>query len=707
MEGLLITIILAGGDASPSGIDFDTQIIPVLTKAGCNAGACHGAAAGRGEFRLSLYGGDPDLDYQSIVHELEGRRINLARPDESLVLLKATESISHGGGPRLPLDGAGAELLRRWVAEGAMRAKAESLDGFRVEPRSVVVERIGDTVDLKATAEFSSGLQVDVTPWTMFTVEDSASLEIDAESGSLTVLRRGRHLAVARYLDRVVPIEIIVPLRDDAVDLSGEPRSGFIDRYILSMLEVLRVPVSPRADDAAFLRRVTLDLTGRLPTPEVQRAYLADSRPAKRVRLVDRLLRSDEFTEYWTFRISRLLRMRSMPDDAKATQTYFAWLKDRVAGNVPYGQLVRDLLTSSGDTHEVGPANFYRTARGAREQAELVSEVLMGTRLRCANCHNHPLDRWTQDDYHGLAAVFAGIDRGRFIKVSGRGEVTHPRTGEAAVPRIPGERFLNEGQDDRQRFAVWLTARENPYFAKAIVNRLWKAMMGRGLIEPADDLRSTNPATHSSLLEELADDFVQHDYDLRHTLREIALSETYGRSGASLPGNQSDDRYYSHALVRPLDPEVLADAIADVTGVAEEYRNHPSGTRAVSLADPYIESETLDVLGRCSREASCESPEESDADGLTLKLHLMNGPLLNRRIAHSDGRLSQLLSAGKSPVEVVRHFYQRALGRHPVDEEFEFWRRRLNAVDTAHQRRELLEDFVWSLMTCREFVTNH
>ncbi len=703
MNAIVMMLLVVAADAESSHVDFDTRVIPVLTKAGCNTGACHGAAAGRGEFRLSLYGGDPEFDHRSIARELEGRRVNLARPDESLLLLKATESINHGGGPRLDIDGSGAQLLQDWIEAGALRSRSSTLKQFKVQPRTHVAARVGEFVALSAAAQFSSGAPTDVTQWTVFTPEDSAAVEIDPKTAQAKVLRRGRHIVVARYLDHVVPIEIIVPLSDQVVELSGEPVGNFVDGQVLQTLEDLRLPVSPKADDSAFLRRLTLDLTGRLPTPKMQDDYLRNKEPNKQRQLVDRLLSSDEFTEYWTLRFAKLLRIRSQPGDAKAALTYHSWLKKQIDDGVGYDQLARELLTASGDTHQVGPASFYRTVSGPREQAEFTSEFFMGTRLRCANCHNHPLDRWTQDDYHGLAAVFAKVKQGRVIDVAANGEVSHPRTGEAAIPKIPGERFLDE-QDGRSGMAEWLTDPRNPFFAKAAVNRLWKAMMGRGLVEPTDDLRATNPATHPPLLAELADDFVEHGYDLRHTLRVIALSSAYGRTSQPVPENRSDDRFYSHAFSKPLEPEVLADAIADVTGVFDQYSDHPAGTRAVSLFDSKIESETLEVLGRCSREESCETNGEASG-GMTLKLHLLNGPVLNRRIVSAEGRLSKLVTSGVSPAEIVTRFYRLSLCRDPSSVEREFWQQKLGASDD--EDREVLEDFLWSLLTCREFVTNH
>ncbi|HSG70760.1 MAG TPA: DUF1549 and DUF1553 domain-containing protein [Planctomycetaceae bacterium] len=706
MQAILMLIAAVTTTSVEPAADFDNQIIPVLTKAGCNTGACHGAAVGRGGFKLSLYGGDPELDYRSIVLELEGRRINLTRPAESLLILKPTESISHGGGTRLEYEGTGANLLERWIREGARRNQSKQLQEFQVSPRSQVVERIGESIPLSATARFSDGSTVDVTRWTVFTPEDPAAVEVDPETASARLLRRGRQIVVARYLDRVVPIELLVPLSDEAVDLSNESRKDFIDEQILDVLSTLRLPVSPAADDATFLRRITLDLTGRLPTFEQTSAFLTNHNPDKRTELIDRLLASDEFNEFWTLQLARLFRIRSQAGDKQAALTYHTWLKAQIANRTPYDQIARQMLTATGDTHEYGPVNFYRTVGGPREQAEFTSELFMGNRLRCANCHNHPLDRWTQDDYHGLSAIFAKLERGRVIEVATSGEVIHPRTGEAAVPRIPGEYFLETSDDGRTEFADWLTNRDNPYFAKAIVNRLWKAMLGRGLVEPTDDLRDTNPATHPALLEQLATDFVEHGYDLRHTLRLIAQSAAYSRSAQTLTANQSDDRYYSHALTRPLSAEVLADAIADITGIADRYEDQPAGTRAVTLFDPQIKSETLDILGRCDRTESCETGDEATG-GLTRQLHLFNGPLLNRRVTDPEGRLTQLMADEKPPAEIITEFYLRALNRPPSSQEQEFWNQQLSAAESPQQQRELLEDFVWSLLTCREFITNH
>ena len=716
MQAVTILLWITATSASAAEpVDFNTGVMPVLTKAGCNTGACHGAAVGRGGFRLSLYGGDPQFDYHSIVLELEGRRVNLARPNESLILLKATESISHGGGPRLAYDGARAKILEQWIGEGSLRRKQRTLRNFEVVPRSHILKEPGEKLVLQTTATFSDSSNQDVTSSTVFTPEDSAAVEVDATTAEAKLLRRGRHIVVARYLDRVVPIELIVPLSDQPVDLDSAPRRNFIDTEVLGLLKTLRIPISGQVDDVTFLRRVTLDLTGRLPTVEEAQQFAvpfeqtagvesAKKKKGRRAALVSQLLASEQFNDYWTLKLARLLRIRSQPQDKQGALAWHSWLKTQLRERTPYDRMARLMLVSAGDSHEVGQANFYRAVGGARAQAEYVSELFLGSRLRCANCHNHPLDRWTQDDYHGLSAIFAKVQQGRVIRISPSGQVIHPRTGEAAAARIPGSHFLADSGDNRVALAKWLTNRDNPFFAKAIVNRLWKAMMGRGLVEPTDDFRDTNPATHPELLDRLARDFVEHDYDLRHTLKTIALSSSYARSSSTTAKNKADDRFYSHAIARPLEAEVLADAISDVTGLPETYGDEPEGTRAVTLFDPKISSQSLDILGRCSREDSCETASET-VGGLARKLHLLNGPLLNRRIADKNGRLAKLLRQEKSPAKIVDEFYLRALGRDPSQKERAFWQRQL--AISAGETKKALEDFLWALLTCREFATNH
>ncbi|MGI9466047.1 MAG: DUF1549 domain-containing protein [Rubripirellula sp.] len=709
---LFVAVLPLDSDAV---IDFDHDVIPVLTKAGCNTGACHGAAIGRGGLKLSLYGSDPVADYRAIALELKGRRVNLLEPEQSLVLMKPTEAMEHGGGFRIDPESKAAARLTQWIRAGAKYDDLKLRPQFlrlEVLPSSVVIRDPNERLNLKSVAHFSDGSVRDVTRETVFTPEDPAAVEVDFQTAQVRVLRNGRHVVIARYLSQVKPVEIMLPFRGASLNGDADDQrqfldqKQFIDRAINELLATLGIPLSGDAGDDVFLRRVTLDLTGRLPDAETMQVFLADDESKRRVNLIDRLLESDEFTEYWTLQLAKLLRIHVQPGNEIGAQRYHQWLRRQIAENVGYDVIAKKLLTAQGDTSQVGQANFYRTVGGPREQAEFTSELFMGTRLRCANCHDHPLDRWTQDDYHGLAAVFAKIRSGQTVEVSDNGQVIHPKTGKNAIPRIPGAKFVDESDEPLNAFADWLVADQNPYFARAIVNRLWKVMMGRGLVEPADDLRATNPATHPKLLKKLADDFAEHGFDLRHTVRLIAESQAYARSSHAIRGNESDVRYYSHRIDQSLEPEVLADAISDVLGISESYGDKPLGTRAVNLANPKIASQTLDALGRCARESSCEVPVASaGTGGLTLKLHLFNGPVLNRRIAASHGRLSRLIVAGKTNESIVEEFYRVALSRPVTKSEKEFWSRQLK--ERNGERRKLLEDFVWSLLTCKEFVTNH
>ncbi|MCA1684434.1 MAG: DUF1549 domain-containing protein, partial [Planctomycetia bacterium] len=460
MSGLALILaaaLLATGSERP--VDFDTEVMPILTRSGCNAGACHGAAIGRGGFKLSLLGGDPARDFEAVVHELEGRRVNLARPAESLILSKATGRIDHEAGMRFSGDGDAAERLLTWIGAGAPRLESRRLRDLVVDPVRKVVEPVGSSVAIRVRARFDDGSDEDVTRWTVLTPAEPSAVELRRanESTVAVVHRAGRNVVIARYLDRVVPVQLIVPMADRPADLSNEPRRNLIDEAVLATLETLRIPPSPLSDDAAFLRRVRLDLTGRLPGVDEVRAFLADRDPSKRERLVDRLLASDAFDEYWTFRLASLLRIRPQGNDAEAAAVFHRWVLGQVSSRSSFGAMARSLLTATGDTHRNGPANFHRVVGDPRSQAEYVAQVFLGVRLQCANCHNHPLDRWTQDDYHGLAAVFAHLERGRDVKVVARGDVTHPRTGEPARPRLPGDRFLDREEDGLAALAEWLT----------------------------------------------------------------------------------------------------------------------------------------------------------------------------------------------------------------------------------------------------------
>lgn len=694
-------------------VDFENDLIPIFTKFGCNAGACHGSAAGRGELNLSLFGGNPQADYQAIVRQFSGRRINLIYPDESLVILKPTAQTKHGGGQVLNENEEAVKLLLNWIKQGARFNTQRELERVEISPKKQIIQDLETSIQLRSIAHFSNGTTKDVTRWTVFSPEDTSAIRIGTTTSTAKMLRTGRHIILARYLTEVIPIEFISPLNTTPIDntnlnrASSQDGNTVIDGEILKLLATLRIPVSETADDAIFLRRVTLDLTGRLPVPDHVTAFLADKDPTKRETLVDSLLQSEEFNQYWTLQLAKLIRIGGQNGNSQGTLVYHRWLEQQIQDGVGYDQIARSIIMAEGDSHQVGPANFYRTTKSAGEQAEFMSELFMGARLRCANCHNHPLDKWTQDDYHGLTAILAKVDgNDQVVKVKPQTEVIHPATRETAIPRIPGDRYLTSDIDGRAELVDWLTSVDNPYFARAIVNRLWKAMMGRGLVEPVDDFRSTNPATHPELLADLANDFIMNGYDLRHTLKRIVMSDAYGRSTYTLPENVNDDRFYSHALKKPLPPEVLADAISDVLNVPDLYGDEPEGTRAVALIAPDTESEALDILGRCVRQSSCETANAS-TDGLKRKLHLFNGEILNARIGVIGGRLDKLIESDKLPMEIIDAFYLAALSRHPTETERVFWKQHIDVYASAASQQRVLEDMVWSLLTCNEFVMNH
>lgn len=703
--GFWSCVMLVAASVGPP-VHFDTEVIPVLTKAGCNSGACHGAAAGRGEFHLSLLGSDPAADYDEIVREFEGRRVNLHRPELSLLLAKPTGQLEHGGDIVLSLSENAGDRLLQWIRSGAPRGAPRKLTAFRLTPARHLFTAESELLPLRAIARFDDGQEEDVTEWTTFTVTDPSAVSLDAQA-RLRALRPGMHVVIARFLDRVAPVQVLLPYGDRPLSVALAPNDGFIDQHILQTLVDLRIPPAQSATDSEFMRRASLDLTGRLPEPVTLERYATPLSAEMRAEFVDELLRSEAFVDYWTLLFGRQLHLHTLPNETEGVVAYTAWLRQQIASATPLDQVATELLTATGDAHVVGPANFGRMVGDARGQAELVGRFFMGVRLGCANCHNHPLDRWTQDDYHGLAAIFARLERGRHVRLASRGEVTNLRTAEPAVPRIPGASYLEQTDDDlRVAYAEWLVKQDsNQQFARAMVNRLWKQMFGRGLVEPADDMRETNPPTHPELLARLATDFVEHNYDLRHVLRQIVLSNTYGRSAATNNDNRSDDRFYSHAFRRRLSPEVLVDAISDVTGVPTEFSEQLLGTRAIALVNPMASAPVLDILGRCSRVADCNDTAENSVT-VTASLHLLNGELINAKITHPDGRLQIMLRSGKSDDEIVQTFYRQALSRLPTDLELTDWRTRLHAADAA-DRAARLEDFVWALLNSREFRENH
>ncbi len=704
---LYLWIAMLAGELQSAPVDFETQVMPILTKAGCNTGACHGAAAGRGGFYLSLYGSRPATDFAQITLALEGRRIDRMHSEMSLLLLKPTEQLNHEGGTRLELDGRDFKTVQRWIDEGARRNQTRQLREFSFVSEAIVVDETRDSghrrVQLIATARFSDDAINDVLPWTVLTADDPDSVSIN-EFGIATLRRPGRHLIMARFLDQVRPLELIVPGKDvqrlPATDETGQPTQS-IDRFIKHRLDEAGLIASPTADDSTLIRRLTLDLTGRLPSPSAVQQYVNETTADKRSQLVDRLLQSEEFNDFWTHRLALLFRVPQAKGNPAAAKTYYAWLHDCVRNNVPLNRMANELLLADGSVTESGPASFYNVAGDARGQAEFVSQAFMGVRLQCANCHDHPLDAWTQDDYHGLAAVFARLKRGAVIRENKTGDVIHPVTSEPAIAKIPGGPFLSPEADYRTELATWMTSGDNAYFGKALVNRVWSHLLGRGLVQPVDDLRVTNPATHPELLDWLTQDFVDHGFQLRHVIQRICQSDVYARGTAKDSDHSATVEFYTSAIRKPMSPEVFMDAVADVTGVAAPDQGDD---RAISFAGLMSASERLDLLGRCID--ACESSTVERTD-LAVQLQLLNGAVLNDRLSSEDGTVMNAVKSGQSAELLINDFYLRALSRTPGEAEMIFWRNQFPEDVSSSRFAAVAQDFVWSLLNSDEFCTNH
>jgi hypothetical protein len=688
-------------------LDFPTHILPVLTKAGCNSGGCHGAATGQGGFKLSLLGYDPEQDHLSLTRELGARRIDLAYPPESLFLKKATRQIEHEGERRFSRDSDEAALLERWVAAGAPFGPKElRVVGLEVEPTAVLSTAPEQAIQLRVTAELSDGTGEDVTALALYSSNDDAVADV-TKRGVVQVRGSGSTGIMVRYAGQVAATLVDRPFvsQENRAAFAAFAPQNFIDELVLARLQRLHVPPSTLADDVTFLRRVSLDLAGRLPTPVEITAFLGKPESAeKRRQVIDRLLRSEEFTDLWTMRFADLLLLSGRRGSEAGTTTYHRWLHDQLARNRPWNEIVRALVTAEGSIAEVGPANYLNLANDPRDLAEHVGTMFLGTQIGCARCHAHPSDRWTQGDYHQFAAYFAKVTRDEgTVRESVRGEVEHPKTGRAVLPKPLGSEAerTDSTRSRRAELADWLVAPDNPLFAKSLVNRVWKHLLGRGLVEPVDDLRLTNPASNPALLDALAAHFVASGFDLRDLVRTIAMSRTYQLASQTVPGNERDDRFHSHALLKTPSAQVLLDVIAQATGVPEQFAGQTEPTRAVQLVGVQTPSHALDVLGRCARERSCETVSISGG-GLAQALHLINGSTINRRL--SQGLLTRIQEEKLPDDAAVRTLYLHTLSRPPTPAEATEWK---SLVATSTNRAEALEDLLWALLNSREFVFNH
>lgn len=693
-----VAAFILSASALATDFSFRTDVLPILSKAGCNSGACHGAATGQGGFRLSLLGHDPEEDYWNITREFSGRRINLDAPHESLFLRKPTHQIEHEGGRKIKRDSDSYRKLVDWIRSGASYG-SRSLKVARIEvtPPERFLSNTNEQVQLNVTAVLSDGTRREVTDLALYTSNDEGIAEVD-KTGLVLTRNRGLTSIMIRYSGQVAAVRVAVPFQETIPDQQF-PIRNFIDREIATELKRLGIPASTLSEDAEFFRRVHLDLVGRLPDSEKVRNFLGDANTQNRNAIIEQLLASDDFTDFWTLKFADLLLISGKRGSEKATATYHHWLRDQLSQNTAWNKMAASLMTAEGDITESGPPNFYALASDPRDIAEYAGSIFLGTQIGCARCHAHPTDRWTQDDYYEFSATFAKVSRdGNVIGARSSSDLQYPKTRRTVLPRPLGDsETLPVESDPRVAMAKTLTA--DPLFARAMVNRVWKHLLGRGLVEPVDDLRPTNPATHPALLEKLAAEFREHNFDLRWLIKTIAGSSTYQLSSRTIPGNRQDDRFYSHAFLKPLPAQVLVDAIAQVTGEPEQFTGQPPDIRAIQLIGAQTESYALDVLGRCKREKTCETGASSGG-GLAQALHLINGSTINHKLA--DGILAQLSS--KPTSGIIEELYFRALSRTPSEEESNFWK---STIETASNRPELLEDMLWTLLNSREFAFNH
>lgn len=723
-----VSVTGQGGLQTPS---FTAEVLPLLAHLGCAQAACHAKQGGKQGFQLSVLSYDPEADHAAITLGAGGRRINRLEPARSLLLLKATAALPHGGGQRVRPGSPEHRLLLRWLAAGApfRRVGEPSLTALELAPPERVLAPRG-TQRLLATAVYADGTRRDVTRLAEYLSNEAGIAEAEHGGRVRGSGLPGEAAVMARYLGRVAVARFIVP-RGAAVApaaYAALPRQNYIDEHVYRKLARLNLLPSPQADDATFLRRAGLDLIGTLPTPEEVRRFLAEceaerrssglppSAPALRARAaaVERFLERPEYADYWATRWVNLLLVDRDPLFPKGAFAYDRWVRDAFRENRPFDGMARELLTATGETYRDGPANFYRALATPVEQARSLTQLFLGVRLECAQCHHHPSERWSQDDFYAMAAYFARVGRkgagSEFEEVvftRRTGEVLHPKTGAPVPPRplggeAPGP--TDPEEDPREHLARWVTAPENPFFARAAVNRVWGLLMGSGLVEPVDDFRVTNPASNEALLDALARDFAGAGYDLKHLLRTITASAAYQRASTATPANARDTRNYARFLPRRLPAEVLMDAVSQVTGVPEGFQGHPRSTRAIQMWDNKLPVEFLEVFGRPSRLSVCECDRPTDGS-VTQVLHLMNNSKVQARLTAEDGTVARLVAGELSNAAVVEELYLAAYGRPPRPPE------RAAALGAflrpGTTRRAAVEDLLWVLLNTPEFVLQH
>lgn len=709
-----------GADSTVTGttparqLSFNNDVLPLLTKFGCNSGSCHGRGSGQNGFKLSLLAFDPAADYAALVEAGGGRRISWTAPDESLLLLKATAAIAHGGGSRLATDSVAYQLLHQWIAQGTPWGDASepTLTGIDVQPAEQLLQP-GETRQLMVTARYSDGSTRDVTALAEYFSQRPTHLEVSASGLIHSLGEKGESVITIRYMGIVAISRMAVPYAAhpaESLYAAFDPKT-FADQLVLAKWRQLGLVPSPSTGDAEFMRRAFIDAIGTLPAPQEVRDFLADTSPDKRDRLIDRLLDRPEYAVYWAQRWGDVLRNKQVGGEHKEHSRKFAlWLLDAFAQNMPFDKFARELIAVTGKLEEHPQMDWYRQLNSPQYRVEDTCQVFLGLRVSCANCHNHPFERISQNDYWQFAAFFAKIDAMPYgvVKTVGLkddGEMVNPRTGEKMTPKPfgGGEHPFVKGEDPRQKLVDWLVAKDNPYFALALANRLWAHYLKRGLVEAVDDLRATNPPTNPVLLDALAADFIEHGFDIKQLTRTIMKSRVYGLSSMPTPANAADRENYARHYPQRLLPYVLLDAISSATGIALKFNQFSDAKRAIELPNEAEPNDFLDVFGRTRRDTPCVCETRSEPN-LSQVLYLLFSPELQRDIASPEGAVGRLIKENKPTAEMVTDLYLRTLSRPPSEAEL------ADAgalIDNAPAKQPVAEDLLWTLLNSREFVFNH
>ena len=720
------TAVVVKNAQVPERRSFRNDVQVVFTKTGCNTGACHGAQAGKKGFKLALRGYDHEADFNTLTRQARGRRVMLSDPARSLILLKGTGAIPHGGGQRFDTASREYQIVSEWIAQGTPAPGASDATITRLEVFPKQMSLLADAKQqILVRATYTDGTQRDVTRWAIYNSTEVGVATVDPV-GQVNVTGRGESALTVWFGSNVAVATVSVPYANQVAPevFAQSPRVNFVDAIVLDKLAQLQLPPSLPAGDSDFLRRVYLDTLGVLPTVDEARAFLADQNPHKRAALVESLLTRPEYVDYWSYKWSDLLLLNSARLREPAVWAFYSWIRSAVAANKPWNEFAREVVTAKGNTLDNGAANYFVLHKDPQQLNEATSITFLGMSITCARCHDHPLERWTLDDYYGMANLFARVrlkdgdaDGESVVFPVTDGNVKHPTRLDPPTPRpLDGKPLdLNDPADRRLQLAAWLTAPENPYFARAIANRVWANYMGRGLVEPVDDLRATNPASNEVLLTALADDFVMNGYNVQHLVRTIANSATYQRSAEALAENSADDRFYSHYLLKRMPAEVLLDALSQVSGVPTEFPNYPKGLRALQLPDSNIESYFLSAFGRPVRDFTCAC-ERSEEPSITQTLHLSNGKTLNDKLKGAGGAIERLLAEQKPDAEIIDTLYLSALSRFPTTAE----KTALSTVLTEATRnapadeqaaraewRALIEDLYWATVTGKEFLFVH